>query len=653
MAIPGFSVPSVPTQGLTAGATGATGPQGIQGKGGSIGVAGPMGATGSSGPAGSPGGATGATGAVGAVGATGASGPAGATGSAGYVGATGASGAGSTGATGSAGSPGGATGATGAAGATGATGAMGAVGATGATGATGAVGATGVGTTGATGAAGSPGGATGPTGAMGATGTAGSAGATGATGSAGAGGATGAVGATGATGPVGATGALTAPKNAQLISNGTPTVISTAGVFNVQAYGAKGDGTTDDGGAIANAITALLAYVSGNTNGVLYFPAGTYLITGALGINSVSPYSFSIRGDGRLASVIYQTTSATDAMTITLAQGAGSTALSVCEVFDLGFQTNTKAACALRVTYGSTATGSTEFACPISIHDINIQTVTGSSCAPTYSSSAGFNNGIYLNNPWKVTLYNINGTGGSQASGKPVRAYQGGAGSGTLYGTATAEGPTTGGSTPGGGALITIYGGINVNISNIYGSFWACGIFFGNQSQQGYSSSYLAVEGVNMINVILVAVNIGLFLCTGYAMSNIQASTFSIDQGDCDTTVANYAIWLNGDTSLTRGNVGFVGITITNSSGTSDVLVYLNNINYGYFNVNITNNGAADAVKLAGASTYNVFDGCMFSGNALTVGASCSYNQANNTQGSTTSGWTGTGTGNTIKTTMF
>lgn len=46
--------------------------------------------------------------------------------------------------------------------------------------------------------------------------------------------------------------------------------------YNVQVYGATGNGTTDDTAAIQAAWTALLA----NGRGVLYFPQGTYLTTG-------------------------------------------------------------------------------------------------------------------------------------------------------------------------------------------------------------------------------------------------------------------------------------------------------------------------------------------------------------------------------------
>lgn len=46
-------------------------------------------------------------------------------------------------------------------------------------------------------------------------------------------------------------------------------------VFNVQTYGAKGDGKTDDTVAIRNAIAAA---VEGGQGGIIYFPAGTYAV---------------------------------------------------------------------------------------------------------------------------------------------------------------------------------------------------------------------------------------------------------------------------------------------------------------------------------------------------------------------------------------
>ena len=68
---------------------------------------------------------------------------------------------------------------------------------------------------------------------------------------------------------------------------------SSLGWFNVTdpAYGAAGDGTTDD----TAAINAAIAAVNANGRGVLYFPTGTYLVTAGLTAITVPT---SIRGDG-------------------------------------------------------------------------------------------------------------------------------------------------------------------------------------------------------------------------------------------------------------------------------------------------------------------------------------------------------------------
>jgi len=81
--------------------------------------------------------------------------------------------------------------------------------------------------------------------------------------------------------------------------------------FNVKAYGATGNGSTDDTTAIKAAITAAIA--SEATAATVYFPAGTYNIsstlncTGATG--SASGYGVLLRGDGHQLSRIYKTSS--------------------------------------------------------------------------------------------------------------------------------------------------------------------------------------------------------------------------------------------------------------------------------------------------------------------------------------------------------
>ena len=82
--------------------------------------------------------------------------------------------------------------------------------------------------------------------------------------------------------------------------------------FNVKAFGATGDGSTDDHLAVNNAIAALNAA----GGGVLYFPYGTYKMTAAI-TNITVPCR--VIGDGINASTINQT-STSDALVISTSQ---------------------------------------------------------------------------------------------------------------------------------------------------------------------------------------------------------------------------------------------------------------------------------------------------------------------------------------------
>src|SRR5208282_4983078 len=53
----------------------------------------------------------------------------------------------------------------------------------------------------------------------------------------------------------------------------------TQGIFNVMAYGAKGDGKADDSDAIQNAINAAQNFGNG---GIVFLPTGSYLVSKGL-----------------------------------------------------------------------------------------------------------------------------------------------------------------------------------------------------------------------------------------------------------------------------------------------------------------------------------------------------------------------------------
>lgn len=72
-----------------------------------------------------------------------------------------------------------------------------------------------------------------------------------------------------------ATAAQTAAEAASLPLTGGPVIDKGGQLFNVKAYGATGNGTTNDSTAIRAAVAAALA-----VSGIVFFPPGSYLLTG-------------------------------------------------------------------------------------------------------------------------------------------------------------------------------------------------------------------------------------------------------------------------------------------------------------------------------------------------------------------------------------
>jgi hypothetical protein len=82
-----------------------------------------------------------------------------------------------------------------------------------------------------------------------------------------------------------------------------------SGVYNVRAYGATGDGSTNDTSAINSAIAALVAA----GGGVLYFPKGTYRTTGGHTLS----VACSVVGQGLAVTGLTTTTGTATVFTIT------------------------------------------------------------------------------------------------------------------------------------------------------------------------------------------------------------------------------------------------------------------------------------------------------------------------------------------------
>lgn len=420
--------------------------------------------------------------------------------------------------------------------------------------------------------------------------------------------------------------------SAQTITNTSGKLQKTNGVFNVQAYGAKGDGSTDDTSTINAAITALQAFSSGYSGGVLYFPAGTYKISSALAVSISNPQLVTICGD-RKASIILQTASAADGLTITIAHGSGNTALASVEVCDLSFSTNTTAANAITITYGSTGTGSSEATDGVRVHDINIYN-NGNAA----SNTQGWTNGIYLYNIWKAQVSKIFGCGGA-TSGNVV-----------VHDNTT---PSTGGSTPGQGACIAIFGTINTTITDIQAEFWQYAIYLGAPPGGG-----VGPQGVFINNFICVAVYRGLYQNGGTYVSNIQCNNMLIDQGNSpyNSGIQNIAIDLNNSSGAASGwPLNNNGFNLFNNIAWTQLGtgygIYMANTNYCQFsNLNAFANGSGGAVYLNGGCSYNTFSNGYYGGGTITLTSTCSGNAFNNIGGST---FTNSGTNNISKTTLF
>ena len=90
---------------------------------------------------------------------------------------------------------------------------------------------------------------------------------------------------------------------------------SLTGRLNVKAFGATGDGKTDDTAAIKAAIAYSLANTAdGKSASMIYFPAGTFIVKGELRITSQT----TIAGDGAAVSTIRQMDPTANLFTVTL-----------------------------------------------------------------------------------------------------------------------------------------------------------------------------------------------------------------------------------------------------------------------------------------------------------------------------------------------
>lgn len=378
-------------------------------------------------------------------------------------------------------------------------------------------------------------------------------------------------------------------------------------IFNVKSFGATGigDAAHDDTAAIQNAANALT--VAGR--GTLFFPDGRYYITDTIITGDGRTYNgtgglpfncdFAACGSSRNGAVIIQ--GGTNKLGLYFNLTGGAQAFNRAEVFNLGFRVaNGKTnSTAIYLDYGSTPTTSSETVDGSIIHGIDI--------GPDASgNSGGWTNGIVVNNPWKVRVFDIHGYG---------------CGDGNVVHTSGA----------GSGSLIDCIGGINILMDKIYGSFWQRGISLDAEAGQGE-------QGFMCSDVIFVAVKEGLHVYPGAFFTNIQCANWLVDQGNTPNAgLPNVAFYIDGDPSHSRGECTFTACSFTQLTGVATSCgFYLNNVNRSTFSGCIADAcGTSGFCVLDGTCADNLFDACSYDGFPIVVGASCTGNYFNNIRGST------------------
>ncbi|CAK0740475.1 hypothetical protein CCP3SC1_1200008 [Gammaproteobacteria bacterium] len=241
----------------------------------------------------------------------------------------------------------------------------------------------------------------------------------------------------------------------------------------------------------------------------------------------------------------------------------------------------------------------------------------------------------------QISVASYSGSGEFYRQQNPVGYASTGAA--TLYDSTTQNGPTINGTKPGNGAFITMYGGVNVNATNLYGAFWGCGLFLGNFNLGGVQAQNLGQQTINVTNVVFVGVNVGCFRAAGYAFSDLGFTNWQNDQGNpiTDINVVNYNLFINGDTRSAENPSIWGRSTLTNIGWTppggssAQYGIYLSYISYFVFLGARNFPTSKTVVYITGTSVGNVFDSCVFGNGAIFLSSDTSFNQINNTKGST------------------
>ena len=276
--------------------------------------------------------------------------------------------------------------------------------------------------------------------------------------------------------------------------------------YNVISYGANGGGSVDDTSSVQAAINAALAATNG---GCVYFPNGVYKIISALTVTTSKPLTFL--GDGLSTSVIKQTTSGANGLTIIVSvpgtpitikglgfQAAAETVIQgvqqvtvdgVVTVWGTPDAVSNQAGTAISVSYGTPSAAPAQ------------HTRQGCSILNCEIWGSSWSNGIYLQSCHNAIISNTLVSGSARA-----RAVIGPNQFKPFYGIG-----------------LNIVTSVNVSVHVCQFNWWLIGI---NWAQTGNEVGDFNQEGLVLNQVYMVPVSTGLY-CRGnpnYSISGVAGT---------------------------------------------------------------------------------------------------------------------------------
>lgn len=286
--------------------------------------------------------------------------------------------------------------------------------------------------------------------------------------------------------------------------------------FNVKAYGAIGDGTTNDTAAIQAAITAAGAL----SRSAVYFPTGQYLSDCVK-----TPGGFTGRmafiGDGAMGSVLILRTAsnASNPAQIFSDLTAVSTGDNAIEVRNLGFKTSAGILgwAAIRANYP--ALGSQESHPGVIVDNVTIEQGVGSSWV----------DGIVLVNSWHASIRKVYGYGSSASYDSTALTYD------------ASHNPSTN-VAAGRGALVRFWASsVNNLVDGIQSDYWQSTVGqiagAGELFQGTYISNCIAVQSPHAFYFVGVA---------GTGCGSCSIINCLVDNGNSGAQSTSVSVWQQG-----------------------------------------------------------------------------------------------------------